>query len=289
VIIAVRNRPRLVLKTLTSVIQQTRAADQVVVIDDGSTDETASAVADFIAATNGAPVTLLRRPHAGSPAARNVGLARLAPTIEAVAFLDSDDVWPDDFLVRTTALLERDSDAVAVSADRILHFVDDGRTEGFDAAELEASPWRYMIRHGGGVGSCTLFRRSAIVASGGFSEDWPTGHDTMLFAKVARLGRWRHAPGAPVTMAREFSATHADEEGHIYHRFPDFRWRWAKASEHCLACAPRELRADPAIRAVMRLRWALARRQALEHYRLARAAICFFRSLRYATTEAERL
>lgn len=285
VVIPVFNRPRLVLAALGSVLAQTRRAAEVVVVDDGSTDTTAEGAARMIAAHPDHRITLLQQAHSGVATARNRGFAQLSGAVDAVAFLDSDDVWPDDFLARTTATLEADPTAVAVSADRMLMSLDDGQSEITDCAELAASPWRFFILKGGGVTSCTLFRRSAVAASGGFPRHFPTGQDTVLFARLALSGPWRHVTGAPVKVARDFVRTHAGEEGDLYRRRSDYFWHWARASEICVALGPRALRSEPDIAAKMRERWALARGQALTHHRYGSALLCLLRELCHARRE----
>ncbi len=282
VVIPVFNRPRLVLAALGSVLAQTRAADEVVVVDDGSTDATVETIARLIAAHPDRRLTLLRQPRSGVAAARNLGLARLSGAVDAIAFLDSDDAWPEDFLARTAAVLAHDLTAIAVSTDRALHSVDDAASDITSCAELAASPWRFFILKGGGVASCTLFRRSALRPGEGFPERFPTGQDTVLFARLAQRGAWRHAAGAPVTFARDFARTHAGDEGHLHKRRSDYFWHWARASEICVALAPRTLRSEPAIAAKMRERWALARGQALTHHRYGSALLCLLRELRHA-------
>lgn len=87
VIIPVYNRKTMVREALTSVLEQTRKADEIIVVDDGSTDGSG----------NLEGVTLLTQPNRGVSAARNAGIA--AATGDFLAFLDSDDLWEKDKLL----------------------------------------------------------------------------------------------------------------------------------------------------------------------------------------------
>jgi glycosyltransferase involved in cell wall biosynthesis len=92
VILTTYERRTLVARGLASVFSQTLTDREVIVVDDGSTDDTV----EFLGTQ---PVTLIRLAHSGNPAVvRNAGLKRAQG--ELITFLDSDDVW------RTTALAE---------------------------------------------------------------------------------------------------------------------------------------------------------------------------------------
>ncbi|MCL5998016.1 MAG: glycosyltransferase [Chloroflexi bacterium] len=86
VIIPTYNRARLVRDTLDSVLAQTYRDLEIVVVDDGSSDDTAAVVTAY-----SAPVRYLRQQNAGQAAARNTGIR--AAGGEFIAFLDDDDVW----------------------------------------------------------------------------------------------------------------------------------------------------------------------------------------------------
>jgi len=86
VIIPTYNRRELVREAMVSVLSQRDTDLELIVVDDGSDDDTASMVAGF-----GEGVRCLRTPHRGVSAARNVGI--LASRGRWIAFLDSDDLW----------------------------------------------------------------------------------------------------------------------------------------------------------------------------------------------------
>ncbi|OWY63267.1 hypothetical protein B7486_54025, partial [cyanobacterium TDX16] len=83
------NAERFLGEALASVVAQTCLPDEVVVVDDGSTDGTAAVAGSFGARLAGLQV--LQRPHEGIGAARNAGIA--ASTGGLVCFLDADDLW----------------------------------------------------------------------------------------------------------------------------------------------------------------------------------------------------
>ncbi|HEX5829727.1 MAG TPA: glycosyltransferase family 2 protein, partial [Gemmatimonadaceae bacterium] len=84
VVIPVRNGARHIGQTLESVLAQTRPVAEIIVVDDGSTDDSAA-----IAASYG--VRVIQRPNGGVSAARNTGIR--AATQPWVALLDHDDIW----------------------------------------------------------------------------------------------------------------------------------------------------------------------------------------------------
>lgn len=227
VVIPVWNRAGLVLCCLESIQAQTCAPQSVVVVDDGSTDGTAESVDTWIRDHGGALcVVLLRRPREGAAAARNVGLAAIGD-VPLVAFLDSDDCWPPDFLERVTTALRQQPAAVAASADRLHHDVRHGRRTLSSLIPFAQAPVQWIFSHGAGVGSSTVFRTAAVLAAGRYPEHIATGHDCVLFCRVALLGPWLHCPGEPVTFLRNHAQA-SGQAGHIYEQYPDHELIWAR-------------------------------------------------------------
>src|SRR5215467_9582535 len=114
------NRRHTILNALESIKAQTLAPRQLIVVDDGSTDGGPELVDKWISHNRGSiDCRLHREPKsaAGAAAGRNSGL-RLGDPSEFVAFLDSDDMWPTDFLERTHDLLTAEPRAVAATCDR---------------------------------------------------------------------------------------------------------------------------------------------------------------------------
>ncbi|MCK4888016.1 MAG: glycosyltransferase family 2 protein [Planctomycetes bacterium] len=92
VIIPTYNRSSWVLKSINSVLEQSYNNLECLVIDDGSTDETGNLVKEI----KDKRLKYIYQKHLGVAAARNRGLYEMEG--EFVAFLDSDSIWPNDFL-----------------------------------------------------------------------------------------------------------------------------------------------------------------------------------------------
>ena len=90
VIIPVYNGARYVAEAVHSVWAQTIPPAEIIIVDDGSTDSTASIMLDLSAAAP-LPIRCVYQPNQGPSAARNVGVQ--AATGNLIAFLDADDVW----------------------------------------------------------------------------------------------------------------------------------------------------------------------------------------------------
>jgi glycosyltransferase involved in cell wall biosynthesis len=110
VVMPTYNGQKYIGATIESVLGQTLQAWELLVVDDGSADRTATVVADY--AGRDPRVRLVRQANGGEASARNHGLRRLAADSAYVGFLDHDDVWEPDALRTLVAALEASSDAV---------------------------------------------------------------------------------------------------------------------------------------------------------------------------------
>jgi glycosyltransferase involved in cell wall biosynthesis len=97
-IIPVYNGATLIRRSIESVLSQTHAANELIVVDDGSTDETSAIVRSY-----GRKVRYLHQPNGGVAAARNYGVKQA--TSEWIAFLDHDDEWLPNKLERQLSFL----------------------------------------------------------------------------------------------------------------------------------------------------------------------------------------
>ena len=102
VVIPTYNYGRFIAEAIRSVFDQTLLPSEVIVVDDGSTDNTADIVREFREV-----VKYVRQENAGVCAARNRGV--LESTGELIAFLDADDIWEPTKLELQAAKFEADA------------------------------------------------------------------------------------------------------------------------------------------------------------------------------------
>jgi len=177
VIIPAHNVARFVGRTLDSVLKQTHHALDIVVVDDGSTDNTAAIVQDI--AGRDPRVRLLRSKKLGVSAARNLAITQARAQL--IAPVDADDIWHPDKLTRQLAVMRTGSDRLGLvycwsrgidDNDRvILPSWNDSAVRGDVLEDI-------VIRGIAGNGSTPLIRRRFIEEVGGYdttatlSEDW---------------------------------------------------------------------------------------------------------------------
>jgi glycosyltransferase involved in cell wall biosynthesis len=165
VIIPVYNREGILAEAIDSALGQSEAALEIIVVDDGSTDGTAD-----IAKGYGRRIRYVFQENAGPPAARNRGIEMAQG--DTIAFLDSDDLWPQD---RTHLLLTRleGNPAAGVAMGHMQYIaMEVSRTAGFvEACRAAPAILNYNL-------SASLIRAEMFARVGRFdpsmrfSDDW---------------------------------------------------------------------------------------------------------------------
>ncbi|RMG43733.1 MAG: glycosyltransferase [Acidobacteria bacterium] len=203
VVIPTYNRARFAVRAVESVLEQTRPPDETIVIDDGSTDGTADALAPLRGR-----IRYVRRENAGQAAARNHG-ARIARG-RWLAFLDSDDWWEPQRLERLMAYAARRREASAwTTAARVCTWegkktsrviANAGPGELIDTLDV-------LTRDKGSINGCSiLVERDLFFELGGFDESLRSAEDVDLWLRLTRragpiamlpepLLCYRHHPG----------------------------------------------------------------------------------------------
>jgi glycosyltransferase involved in cell wall biosynthesis len=232
VVIPVYNRRVTVIEALQCVAAQTVTPRVLVVVDDGSTDGTADAVRRWIERTDTPfPTKLICQPNCGASAARNRG-SKAADHCELLAFLDSDDLWPLDFLERTTRAMRGRPDAVAATCDEQYACFDDcGHALFRSITQLDtsglvgnATEWLFLANRG--ITPATVVRADVFRRIGRYDETLVSGEDWKLYLHLSLLGPWLHVPGDPVTVRLGICKTRR-EESHLQLVGQDRYYLWA--------------------------------------------------------------
>jgi glycosyltransferase involved in cell wall biosynthesis len=165
VVIPVYNRASTIGRAIESALAQTVPPLEVVVVDDGSTDDTSGVVATM--AARDVRIRLLRaKVNRGGAAARNLGLA--AAKAELVAFLDSDDEWLPQHLERRISALQAEPRPALVFGS---FYVDDGRVRQPQRCyPLQGDPLVYVFSARGGLRTSTFAGRRAELSEVRFDD-----------------------------------------------------------------------------------------------------------------------
>jgi glycosyltransferase involved in cell wall biosynthesis len=201
VIIPTYNCAHYLEQAIESAMNQTYRDVEIIVLDDGSTDNTSEVVRKY-----GNNIRYIRQANAGLPAARNRAIESSAG--EFLAFLDSDDWWELSKLAKQVPLLEDDPQVGLVYTDlRVVH--DDGEIiPSFLASRpLATSGYVFdrLLESGFILPSTVLLRRSCLDQVGMFDESMRSHEDIELWLRVCQS--WKVALiNEPLTHRRQGDA-----------------------------------------------------------------------------------
>ena len=186
VLMPVYNAGPYLAEAVESVLGQTFADFELVVVDDGSTDDSPAVLARYAADRR---MTVARQPNAGITAARLALVGRAAAPL--IAMMDADDVARPDRLAVQVEYLRANPDVVLVGS-RYGYIDGAGNRLGApavptDHADIDA--WHMSGRGCVVHQSTVVFRRAAYDQAGGYSADFPQAEDFDLWLRLAERGR----------------------------------------------------------------------------------------------------
>lgn len=190
-VIPAYNSAKFVNAAVASIHAQTAPVAEIIIVDDGSTDETEAVVRALPG-----NIVYYKQTNQGPSAARNKGI-ELA-TGDWIAFLDADDQWTADKIALQKAILEKYPELVLVAGDMAEidnndHIITEsvlakhGMLEGFQDLAGQAIPnalARLVTKNFIPTGT-VLAKRDILIAAGGFNADIRFGEDLELWAKIA--------------------------------------------------------------------------------------------------------
>ena len=198
VVVPTYNSARYLRETLVSAASHAPSVGEIIVVDDGSVDDSAD-----IAAAFGAPVRVVRAPHGGIGAARNRGIAQAKG--EFVAVLDADDLWPAGSVAARFAAFLADPGLDVVSGHMVEFLSPDV------APELGARFSVHTQARSGYSAGTVVLRRNLFERVGMFRED------LLLGELIEWMGR-AHDCGAHTTILPDvvlLRRIHAGNTSHL--------------------------------------------------------------------------
>lgn len=266
-VITAYNSEAFIAEAINSVLKQSRVVDEIVVVDDGSTDGTRRVVAEF--ADQG--IKFIQQHNLGAGAARNKGIRETSG--EYIAFLDADDMWLEDKTRLQVAYLAAHPEVALVSGlSRWWNMAKDTvRISGKVPASMKALRREILVHNVIGNPSMNMVRRSALAEAGLFNEHIRWGQDWELWIRL--IGRYEAAViPEPVTVYR----WHKQNLSHV-RRWERLLSYWNVSKNAILESRPAWLRP-----------WLLARSWSHFTYRRANYAIRYsfprWRHISYAVT-----
>lgn len=188
VVIPAFNAEKHIARTIKSVLEQTLSPNEIIIVDDGSSDNTAQAVRSF-----GNKVILIEQENAGASAARNTGIK--AANSEWIAFLDADDEWLPEKLRLQTEHLQRNPELVWMTSnyfncncrpEHTRSISDTGQSEELLAGREYYEDYfdAYMIGKCGHM-AAMLIRRDVLIEAGLFLVGQKRINDEDMWFRIA--------------------------------------------------------------------------------------------------------
>lgn len=209
IVIPAYNVAKTIRETLDSALSQTCGDFEVVVVDDGSTDETPSILASY----EDPRLRIVRQKNRGLAGARNTGIA--SARARYIGFLDGDDLWePNKLAIHIAHLRNHPDVGVSFSASRLIDVdgVDLGLTQTPKTREIGAED--VLLRNPIGNGSSSVIRREALQDVAWrpesesdrdwvFDETFRQSEDIECWMRIALTTRWRfEGSSTPLTLYR---------------------------------------------------------------------------------------
>ena len=191
VIIPTFNRENFVVKAIDSVLRQTYEEYEIIVVDDGSTDNTNKRLKNYKH-----NLRYIYQENAGVSAARNTGIKNANG--EWIAFLDSDDEWTVDYLATHVKRVSENPGICMQTTDCIFEGIDgkrktyyeiNGSNSAFNEEEYLhfIEPFCFVVKHGTWSVCSTIIHKEALAKAGLF-DNLTDMEDFDLMARVALRG-----------------------------------------------------------------------------------------------------
>lgn len=212
VIIPTYNSAPLISKAINSVLNQTYQDFEIIIIDDGSTDNTAEVIETF----KDSRIKYIKQENAGPAQARNNGIQSAKG--EYIAFLDADDTWtPDKLELQLEAFKTYPDVSMVYSGLEIRNFDETySYTDSFRNFDNNLKLLRYLFFHHVAIMPAVMIKKSILDEVGHFNPELYTGEDWDLWLRLANKSNFhyidkslviRYKPNTSITSRADYSVT----------------------------------------------------------------------------------
>lgn len=225
VVVPVFNGEKYIVKALQSICCQTYKVEKIVVVDDGSTDQTREVVSLYQSSIK---IQYVKKPNGGPNSARNVGIAHCSSNY--IAFLDSDDEWFIDKLEEQVKLIRKSEYANlgAVYCGCIIVDEDSQLIRSFPIdKDIRGSIYNKLFDANKIVSSASgvLIKRACFDTVGLFDETLRVGEDWDMWLRLAECYQWDFAPRDVVRIRRHENSAQSNKLYSFSHLI-DFYNKW---------------------------------------------------------------
>ena len=238
VVIPVFNGASYIQEALDSVVQQTCSPTRIIVVNDGSTDDTAEIV-ESIAATCKIPLLHIQKKNGGLSSARNAGI-RISAS-DYIAFLDADDVWVEDKLAWQLALFTSSFDKTLGIVYGRYSLIDE---HGHEIREPYYNPDVCLSGHvfsdllGSnkicGSGSAVLIKRECFDYVGYFDESLGAAEDWDMWLRLAEMYTFNYVDRVIVRIRRHGASMQQNQKIFFLNQLAFYRkWSFKLPERNC--------------------------------------------------------
>ena len=214
VVIPLYNKEKQIAHTLQSVFAQTFQNFEIVIVDDGSTDNSVEEVEKF----TDSRIRLIRQANAGVAAARNRGIEEAQG--ELIAFLDADDEWKPEYLATQYHLYQKYPECSVYACN--YEFRDfEGKVTPMIIRKLPFEGEDGILSNYFEVASCShppicsisiMVKKTAIQAVGGFPVGIKSGEDLLTWARLAVNGKIAYSRKSQAVFIRDEMLFNKDQQ-----------------------------------------------------------------------------
>lgn len=231
VVIPLYNKALCIKRTIESVLQQSYQNFEIIVVDDGSSDDGATIVREI----SDVRIKLVQKSNSGVSATRNRGIQEANG--EYIAFLDGDDVWEKNHLEELHSLIKEYAPEAKVFATNFIRRFPDGdffvnRTDL--SRGIVHNYFKAYLKGTVVNSSCICVQREVLLSIGGFKTQYTMGEDLDLWSRLMRKHRLAYSPVAT-------SIYEIDAPNNSIRNFVDYRKDAAREALRGVSADPYDL------------------------------------------------